>query len=298
MTTDRMTSTRVTSARVAGSLYGLAAALIWGGFPVVTRFGVTGSGLDLYDVTFVRFAVAALLTVPVLVRAGWPDWRLTGLLTLGIGAPYILVVSGGLARAPVALFAVLTPTSMVLFSACLGIWILGERPGRWQLGGIAAIGVGSAVAASALIAGRSDQASALGLFVGGGALWALYTVTAKRSGLDAWVATAAVSAASLIVYGLPYLAVRGFAVLHHPWPGLAGQALYQGALVSVVALFCYSRAVLLLGAPVGACFAALVPALAMVEGIWLLGEMPAPLSALGLGLSTLGIAAVLLAPRG
>ncbi|MFH6786460.1 MULTISPECIES: DMT family transporter [Methylobacterium] len=286
----------MTSDRIAGLLYGLGAALIWGGFPVVTRFGVTASGLDLYDVTFVRFAVAAFLTVPVLFRARWPGWRLAGLLTLGIGAPYILVVSGGLTRAPVALFAVLTPASMVLFSTGLGIWILGDRPGRWQLAGIAATCTGSAVAAWALTGGHPGDVPALGLFVAGGALWATYTVTAKRSGLDAWVATAVVSATSMIAYGVPYLVVRGFAFLHHPWPGLVGQALYQGALVSVVALFCYSKAVLLLGAPMGACFAALVPAVAMVEGFVLLGEVPAPLSVLGLGLSTLGVGAVLLMP--
>ncbi len=90
----------MTSKRMAGLLYGLGAAVIWGGFPVMTRFGVTSSGLDMYDVTFIRFAVASLLTFPVLIKARWPDWRVTGLLTLGIGAPYILVVSDGLARAP------------------------------------------------------------------------------------------------------------------------------------------------------------------------------------------------------
>lgn len=285
----------MTSKRMAGLLYGLGAAVIWGGFPVMTRFGVTSSGLDMYDVTFIRFAVASLLTFPVLIKARWPDWRVTGLLTLGIGAPYILVVSDGLARAPVALFAVLTPTSMVLFSACLGAWILGDRLGRWQLGGIAAICVGSTIAATALT-GHAGSPAALGLFVVGGALWAIYTVVAKAAGLDAWVATAAVSTTSMIAYGLPYLIIRGGAFLDHPWPGVIGQALYQGALVSVVALFCYSKAVQLLGASVGACFAALVPAMAMVGGVVLLGEVPAPLSALGLAVSTLGIGAVLLAP--
>ncbi len=283
------------SERLAGLLYGLGAAVIWGGFPVVTRFGVTNSGLDMYDVTFIRFAVASLLTFPVLVKGRWPDWRVTGLLTLGIGAPYILVVSDGLARAPVALFAVLTPTSMVLFSACLGSWALGDRLGRWQLGGIAAICIGSTIAATALTGFRGSS-SALGLFIAGGALWALYTVVAKGAGLNAWVATAAVSATSMVAYGLPYLTIRGFAFLDHPWQGLVVQALYQGALVSVVALFCYSKAVLLLGASIGACFAALVPAMAMVGGLLLLGEVPSPVSALGLGISTLGIGAVLLAP--
>lgn len=275
----------------------MAAALIWGGFPVVTRFGTARAGLDMYDITFIRFTVATLVTLPALFRPDRPSWKLTAALTVGLGAPYLLVVSNGLTYAPAALFAVLTPTTMVMFSAGLGAVLLKEKLTFRQRAGIAAIVVGSALAAGQFLAHDHGITAAAGLFVAGGFLWAIYTVAVKRSNVSAFTATGFVSAASFLIYCPLHLYFRGFDLVSHPWQAIAGQAIYQGVLMSVVALYFYSRAVSLLGASIGASFAALAPVISTIEAVFLLGEIPTALSAAGLAVSVVGIAAVLVAPN-
>lgn len=284
------------SDRIRGLLCGLAAALIWGGFPVITRFGVVRTGLDMYDITFIRFTVAALVTLPALFRSDRPGWGLTALLTAGLGAPYLLVVGNGLTRAPAALFAVLTPTTMVVFSAGLGILLLKEKLTFRQGAGIVAIVAGSGVAAAQFMAREHGIGGAVAWFVAGGLLWAIYTVSVKQSKISAFTATGYVSAASFAIYCPLYLYFRGFELASHPWQAIAGQAIYQGVLMSVVALYFYSRAISLLGAAIGASFAALAPVISTIEAVFLLGEAPSMLSAVGLIVSVVGIAAVLVGP--
>ena len=284
------------SDRIRGLLCGLAAALIWGGFPVITRFGVVRTGLDMYDITFIRFTVAALVTLPTLFRSDRPSWGLTALLTVGLGAPYLLVVSNGLTQAPAALFAVLTPTTMVVFSAGLGTMLLKEKLTSRQGAGIAAIVAGSGIAAAEFMAHEHGVSGAVAWFIAGGFLWAIYTVSVKQSNISALTATGFVSAASFLFYCPLYLYFRGFELVSHPWQAIAGQAIYQGVLMSVVALYFYSRAISLLGASIGASFAALAPVISTIEAVFLLGEVPSALSAAGLAVSVVGIAAVLVAP--
>ncbi|HEY6924262.1 MAG TPA: DMT family transporter [Steroidobacteraceae bacterium] len=281
------------SDRIRGLLCGLTAALIWGGFPVITRFGALRSGLDVYDITFIRFTVAALVTAPALFRSDRPSWKLTAVLTFGLGAPYLLVVGNALTRAPVALFAQLTPTTMIMFSAGLGTVFLRERLTSRQGAGVAAITVGSSLAAVEFLTNNHGITSAVGQFVAGGFLWAIYTVAVKRSHISAFTATSCVSAASFLIYCPLYLYFKGLETVSHPSLALAEQALYQGVLMSVVALYFYSRAVSLLGASIGASFAALAPVISTIEAVLLLSERPSALSIVGLAVSVLGIAAVL-----
>ena len=285
------------SDRLRGLLCGLAAALIWGGFPVITRYGTARAGLDMYDITFIRFTVAMFVTLPALVRSDRPSWKLIAALTVGLGAPFILIVSNGLTRAPAALFAALTPTTMVMFSAGLGVLLLKEKLTFRQGAGIAAIVAGSVLAAVQFLTDDQGIAIAAGLFVAGGFLWAIYTVSVKRSNVSAFTATGFVSAASFFIYCPLFLYFKGFEFVSHPWQAIIGQVLYQGVLMSVVALYCYSRAVSILGASIGACFAALAPVITTIEAVFLLGEMPPALSAVGLAVSVMGIAAVVLVPK-
>ncbi|WP_298957065.1 DMT family transporter [uncultured Methylobacterium sp.] len=283
--------------RLAGIGCGLLAALIWGGFPVMTRLGVARSALDAYDVTFLRFAVSGLLLLPVLLRRGLGGLGAgpVALMVAGIGAPYMLVIAAGLTRAPVGLFAALTPGSMIAFSAMLSALAVGEPSSRRRRAGILLILAGIVVTGSADLGGSGS--SAVALFLLGGLLWAVYTVTTRVFAVEPLRATAIVSVVSAALYAPPYLAVRGGALLAMPLAEVAAQAVYQGVLVSVVALYFYSKGVALLGPTVGASFAALVPVLAVLEGSLLLGEAPPAASLAGLVVVTLGMATILAGPR-
>ncbi len=288
---------RPVGGQVAGIACGLAAALIWGGFPVMTRLGVARSALDLYDITFLRYGVSGLLLLPVFLR-----WRLAGLgpwpvalLVAGIGAPYMLAVGFGLRLAPAGLFAVLTPGSMILFSALLAaLWLRRPMPLR-ERGAIGLILVGLAVAGSAAAAGLG--VAAVGFLLLAGFLWAVYTVATRVHPVSALPATAIVSVISALIYAPFYFALKGLALFSAPIDQLLLHGVYQGVLVSVVALYFYSRSVALLGPTVGASFAALVPVIAVIEAIFILDETPSVTTLAGLAIVTAGMGAVLWVSR-
>ena len=66
-------------AALAGLGWGLLAAVIWAGYSVLARLGVK-AGLSPAEMSLLRFAPGALLTLPLLWRWGWRDlagigWR-------------------------------------------------------------------------------------------------------------------------------------------------------------------------------------------------------------------------------
>ena len=71
---------------------GLAATLIWGAFPVMTRFGIQQSSLDFYDITFLRFATAGLILLPYLL--------VKGMQNIGLGQAKFIVKNGCSPRIP------------------------------------------------------------------------------------------------------------------------------------------------------------------------------------------------------
>jgi drug/metabolite transporter (DMT)-like permease len=275
--------------RLAGIGYGLLAVLIWGGFPVVTRFGLTHSSLDTYDIAFIRFSVSGLLLLPVLVRRGLGGLGILSviLMTGGVGAPYVLVVGAALSRAPVGYFA-LTPGSMIAFTSLLGAAVLKGRLSRGQRWGVPLVLGGMGVAASTALSGTGGPA-ALALFVLGGLLWAIYNITTRRWAIDAFRATAIVSVGSALVYGPIYLWTRGVSFAHAPLSAIAVQALYQGVFVAIGGLYFYSKAVSILGATTGSTFAALAPLLATVEAALVLGERPPALTLAGIAVVSAGM---------
>ena len=191
----------------AGLLYGSLAALIWGAWPVVSRFGVQQS-LTPYDITALRFGVAGLLLLPLIWRRGLGGVGWIGALVLaaGAGVPYVLVTVGGLALAPAGHAGVIVPSCMLTFSA-LGSWLfLGDRPDRTRLLGLAVIIGGVLMIGWQGLSGSGAEVWTGDLmFVAGGLFWAIYTVGSRYWSVDPLHATALVS-----VLGLQDLVYNSF----------------------------------------------------------------------------------------
>jgi drug/metabolite transporter (DMT)-like permease len=232
---------------VRGALYGAGAVSIWAGFIVITRLGVTTS-LTAFDITAVRFTVAGLILLPLLLRRGLAldrlGWR--GFLTLAIGggAPMVLCVGIGLRFAPAAHAGALFPGMLPVFVALAGVTL----GGRQTIGHV--------------------------LFLTAAVLWASYTVAMRRARLDGLHAAAVAAVASLLVYVPVYALFVDKRLFHAPWRDIIIQGFYQGVLTMVVSLFLYGRAVSLLGASRGAAFGALAPAVAALLAVPVLGEWP------------------------
>jgi hypothetical protein len=98
---------------MTGAAFGALAALIWAGFPAITKLTMAGNALDAFDVTALRFGVGGLVLLPLFLRRGlngvglWP----AVLLACGAGAPYVLLTAG-LAYAPAGHMGVITPSGL------------------------------------------------------------------------------------------------------------------------------------------------------------------------------------------
>src|SRR5438034_5523387 len=95
--TQMPATARSTAEYVRGALFGLAAVSIWAGNIVVGGLGLRSS-LTPRDITAIRFAVASVALLPLLMRRGWAlerlGWLGVAALVLGGATPVILVNAG------------------------------------------------------------------------------------------------------------------------------------------------------------------------------------------------------------
>ena len=279
-----------------GAAWGLFAISIWVGWILLTRYGVTTS-LSPYDITALRFTCAGLLLAPVVYRQGW-GLRQVGLkswlvIVCCAGVPYVLIASSGLQFAPAAHAGALIPGTMPLWAALLAMWFLKEKIAGVRKLGLMLIPVGIVIFVGA---GLTDFASGNWrghlLFLAAAMSWASFTVamrSAGQAGFTPLQAAAVVSVVSALVYLPVYVLFLPHRIMEAPIGPIVIQTIYQGVFVSIISLFAYARSVSILGASLGASFASLVPVLAMLSAIPLLGEWPKASDYVGIAAITFGV---------
>ncbi len=278
------------SAVAAGWLFGLVTVAIWAFWIVTTRQAVT-IDLPVAWIGIFRFALPALALLPFWWRHGLlprsVDKRLVALMVAGAGAPFFLTVATGMHGTPAGESGILLGGSMPLFVAVLSAFLLGERFAPARLAGFTLIAAATvAIGGDALLSG--DLVSRL-LVLAGAALWSVFTLAFKRSGLPALAAAGIVAAWSTLML-VPLAAFEGLEPVFAAGPlVVAGQIFSQGVLSGVVALACYGAAVARLGASRAAVLSALPPALAALIAIPVLGEIPTPVAFIGIVLAALGV---------
>jgi len=280
-----------------GAVFGVAAASIWASWSAITRLAVTTS-LDAWDIAALRFGVAGLLLAPVLIRRGLArdrlGWLGLAVIIAGNGAPYAVIAAGGLRFAPASDQGALNPGCMPLFVALIAAISLGEKlPSRRRLG-LSLIMAGACIivgwhASTGAAAWSASRSFGDALFLIAAFLTAGFTVVMQQAKLDPLHAAALVSTGSLVIYLPVYLALYRSRLAQMSLADFAGQAIFQGIIVTVVALVLYGRAVAILGASGGAAFGALVPALSALLAIVLLGEWPNDTDWLGIVLISAGV---------
>lgn len=280
---------------LAGIGFGLIAAAAWSGYTVASRAGVT-AGFSAFDLTALRFIVAGLVLLPFVLRHGLRDlagigWWRGIVLALAAGPLFSGLYTYGLGMTPYAHGPVISPSVVTIGTLALGAVVLGERPGLFRLLGAVAVITGLfLVACGEIFTGPERAMSVYDLmFVASGLLWAGYTVLLRHWGLDPIAATAAVAVVSMIAVGPVYLATADYGRLFADPSMLALHAGMQGVVAAVIAILAFSQAVKLLGASGAGIFPSLVPVLAVLLGIPLLGEWPTNIQTVGIAAATLGL---------
>jgi len=274
-----------------GLTYGIIAAIIWGIFPVLTQFSLDQS-LSSQDIIALRFIVSGPLLCYVLWQHRNTTLSFTCIcfLVCGAGAPYLLLVVGGLTFAPASHFGAITPSSMLIFSA-IGSWIwLNETFSVKRVLGISiiVIGIFSVCWDGMNFNGKNVWIGDL-MFLLGGLLWATYTLSTRRWSVDPLHAIALVSVFSMILYMPPYFFYFETTFLSAPFTEVVFQGIFQGILSVLIALLLYTKSIKLLGASRAALFAALVPGIALILSIPVLNESPSFPQIIGILTITIGM---------
>jgi drug/metabolite transporter (DMT)-like permease len=278
---------------ILGVASGLVVVVCWAGWIIATRFAVT-THLGPYDVAFLRYLVSSVLLAPVLMREGLAVHRIgawnTLLLVCGAGLPFLLVASTGMTFAPASDVGAVMVGTMPVFVAMLSAVIGRERFDTLRIVGFVAVIAGIAgIGAHGLFNFDSGAWRGHLLFLAAAAMFATYTVTFRRSGIGPWHAAAIVNFYSLLVIVPTWLVLSGSHFLQVPMTEIATQAVMQGVVAGIVALFFFGEAVRRLGASRAAVLGSLTPVLAALMAIPLLGEFPTDLTWAAIVVVSIGV---------
>ena len=266
-------------------------------YTVYARYGIA-HGLASSDMTFLRFAVAGVITLPVLIwhwrrdaaslLARWRQWLAVSLLA---GPLFGLLMFSAFELAPASHAAVFPFSAISIAGTLLSAYFLGE-PITWRK----VIGIGIVLCGLALLSGfdlASMTAGALlgdGLFIVAGMLWAGFGVVLRKYRIDPLLATAVISLFALLTYVPAYLWITGARRLFAATPELLlVQALVQGVISGAGSLFAYGLMVSILGAARAAIFPALAPGMAALMAWPVLDHVPDATELGGLVLAMVGL---------
>lgn len=252
--------------------------MLWASFVLLGR--VAGeNNLNPFDLTALRFSVAAFVLLPV-----WLFWqrellvmeqvfnrRMLVLALLG-GLGYALGAYSGLAISPASHGAVLLSGVLPFFMTLMAWLILREQPTRDRYIALSVIAVG--VMCMAIYSLDNLRQSWRGdlLLMFSSALWALYTVLVKRWSKMPLEVTVGVALLSAMIYMPVYFLALPKKISHAEWSAIILQGAFHGFFVVIVAMLFFMQAMQRLGPTRLGAVMAMVPAVAGLGAVLVLHE--------------------------
>jgi len=272
----------------------IGAVLIFGANFAISRHGLQ-NGLTPNDMLLLRFLVAGIVLLPLVLKAGLKDacgigWGRGLVLTVMSGLPMSTFMMVGLKYAPAAHGATIAPGTVTTIGA-LGGWLLfGAKPTR-----ALAIGIAIVLCGLALI-GFSGTKSPLPhttfgdlCFLGVGLFWGGYPLLLQLWKIDGLLAVALLSVLSAVLVIPVYFLTGGGTIATAPLSAILIHGINQGILNVVIGLWLWAYAVKTVGVSSAGRFPPLIPVIGTICAIPLLGEWPVPLQWAGVGLICTGL---------
>lgn len=286
---------------LGGIAAGCGTVLCFVAMLVAGRLGATTDALTVYDLAGLRMGVAALCASPFLL---WKfPWRVAlrthAMVAFFGGAPFVLLIFAGMIFAPVGHAAVMMNGALPVFAAVVAWAWLGDRPGRWQWAGIAAIVVGvAAVGWDAVAGGVPGQWHGHLLFLGAAVSAALWYASMRAWRLSVVQSLAALLVGNAVVYVPIWLLFLPTGLWTAPLADIALQTVVHGVFGAFLCILGHAYSVKTIGPTRQAAIMSAAPALALFVAIPTLGEIPTVLNIVGAAVVTAGIlATVFLRPR-
>jgi drug/metabolite transporter (DMT)-like permease len=275
----------------AGLIAAFFTICIWTGFILVTRYGGKGV-LTGWDVTALRFGVGALIALIFLSRVTLPPYKVILLFSVFGGVGYAVAVYAAFRMAPAAHAAVLLPGALPFATAVIAWLWLRQKPSPAQRTALMLVFIGITLTAADTF---SHGAHLTGmqmfgdlLFLCGSSTWAVFTLLLRRYPMSPLTAAVSTTLGSAILYLPVWWLFLPSTLNQAPVAEIAMQAIYQGVLVVFVAMMLYSFAVRCLGGQSVALLMAIVPGLAALAAVPVLGEPLSLFTLAGLAAVTMG----------
>jgi drug/metabolite transporter (DMT)-like permease len=276
---------------VLGVLCGAGSALFWALGFVAARHGVL-AGLSPLVLSLHRFVWSGLALLPLVAANGLGDlgglgWGRGIALTAVGGLPLALWSYTGYVYVPLGHGSIIQPSCAAVGGLILARLFVKEALPPRRIAGAAIIVAGLAVIGAEALRtmGRQGLLGDL-LFVAAGSSFAVFGMLLRLWAIAPMRAAAITSVLSLA--GLPILfftydnfVAAGF------WENLL-QAVAQGIFAGPVAIYLFTRAVILLGAGRAALYPSLVPPFSLLLGFLALGEVPSVAQLVGLAIVVIG----------
>jgi len=282
-------------AKLLGVITALVTVTIWASFLIGTRFAVSGA-FTAEEVLILRLVPAALVMTPLMIRMGvWPPrgqgWFGGFAIMFGASAVFPYLISQGLFYAPASDAGALAPGMLPFWTALAAFIMTGERPDRKGQAGLALILAGALMIGlwQSLFGAHEQAWKGYLFFLSGSGLWSIYSVIYRKSGI---------SPAHGLVIGLFWgalliapvmMATGNVSFANAGWQDIAMMIFLQSFVIAIAAMFLFSFAVSLLGAPQTAAFGALTPVLALIGGVAFLGEEMTVTKIVGVSLVAVGV---------
>jgi drug/metabolite transporter (DMT)-like permease len=275
----------------AGLIAAFFAICIWTGFILVSRHGGK-SVLTGWDVTALRFGVGSLIALFFLPRVTLPPYKVILLFSVFGGVGYAVTVYAAFRMAPAAHAAVLLPGALPFATAVIAWLWLRQKPSPAQRTALMLVFIGITLTAADTF---SHGAHLTGmqmfgdlLFLCGSSTWAVFTLLLRRYPMSPLTAAVSTTLGSAILYLPVWWLFLPSTLNQAPVAEIAMQAIYQGVLVVFVAMMLYSFAVRCLGGQSVALLMAIVPGLAALAAVPVLGEPLSLFTLAGLAAVTMG----------
>jgi len=270
-----------------GLLYGFLVVFIWSGWIIVSKFGLH-QNLTPWDIIGLRFSCAAAVTLPLLLKYRNDLKEIfnckTALCSLGCGFPYVLTSFWGLELSPAANAGVIVNGMLPVFCSFIVFIWTGQKIDAFK-----ALGIVLVFMANSMLLYGADLTYR-------GAFWLLcaafflsfYSVSMRVWSISIEKMMVAVPWVNFVLF----MPLWFFAPSHlqlASFNEIALQVLYQGVLVSVVALYFMSQSINLLGSVTASTIMALVPTVAAILAWLFLKEELLVNKMVAIFLCTLGI---------
>ena len=267
---------------------------IWAAFLVGTRFAIIKS-FTVEEILVLRLLPAAIIMAPLMFKLGIlpPEGNFITKIIFALGASALFpwVLSMGLYYSPASNAGALGPGTLPFWTALIAYLITRENPENLRKVGLFVILFGAGLIGIIQLDTNSGNLTWFGniLFLIGAALWAIYSVIFRQSGISPFHGLVIGLFWGSIVF-VPILVIFGdVSFKYASVTNIFLMIILHSFIIGILAMLLFTYAVKKLGAAQTAAFGALTPILSMLGGIIFLDEIITPPKLLGICLVTIGV---------